>query len=40
MENQKERCPKCNSSQTYNRSKTGDYHCQTCGHNFKEGDKE
>lgn len=29
------RCPKCSSSQTRNRIKTGDRICYVCGHSWK-----
>ena len=33
------KCKNCNSSQTYFRTKTQDFHCIKCGENFKkEGD--
>lgn len=36
----KKRCPECESTQTYFRTKSNDYHCQTCGNNFSNEDKE
>ena len=38
MATNKKRCPKCNSSQTYYRSKDASYHCQSCGNDFTEAD--
>lgn len=32
----KERCPKCNSTQTRYRLKTEDYQCYICGNSWKE----
>lgn len=37
------KCPKCNSSQIYNRAKSDDYRCVKCGNIFiidKQGKKK
>jgi len=33
-------CPECDSSQTYYRTKSKNYHCQSCGNDFEIEDKE